>query len=133
VFFNDAISYKPDFASARIFHLELLIEGKRYNEALVEIVAILNNSYLNIWYIHYLNAKILYHMNEYAKALTILEGPCSNFNKNCFEQYMLMGDCYQALNKCTEAGKNYTEAGKLRRDDPDYKAKIIVHHEKCKQ
>jgi hypothetical protein len=133
VWFNDAISKKDDFASARIYHLEYLIESQQYKDALVEISAILNNSYLNIWYIHFLKAKILYKTNDFAGALFILNGTCGNFTKTSFEQFMLTGDCYLALNKCEEARTNYTEAGKLRRNDPDYSAKIKVLNEKCKQ
>jgi hypothetical protein len=69
-------------------------------------------------------------MKDDTFALAIITGTCSNFNKNSFEQYMLLGDCYQALNKCEEARKNYTEAGKLRRGNPDYNSKMKVHYEK---
>jgi hypothetical protein len=131
-YFNDAIRCKADFALARIFHLEILIENQQYKDVLNEITAIHNSSYLNIWYIYYLNAKVLYLMKDYPGALTLLTGTCSNFNKNCFEQLLLTGDIFQAQNNCVESKKNYSEAGQLRPDNPDYTSKLKEHYEKCK-
>jgi hypothetical protein len=132
-YFNDALRSKPDFALARIYHLEILIQNQQYKDVLNEITALFNNSYLNIWYIYYLNAKVLFLMKDNSGALSILNGSCSNFNKNSFEQFLLMGDIYLEMNKCEDARKNYQEAGKIRPDSQDFVEKMRTLNNKCTQ
>lgn len=130
-YFNDAIQIYPDFALARIYHIEVQIENKQFKQALSEIEAVLNMPDLKIWYIYFLKAKILFNMENYKGALAILQTNCDPLNSNNFEQYILLGDIYLALKDCEKAKESYNSAGDIDPDNEMYSKSMENYVKSC--
>lgn len=130
-YLNEAINIYPGFALARIYNIEIQIKNELYDNALNEIEAVLNISSLSIWYIYYLKAKILSLKGEHKAALEIVQTYCIPFNESNFNQYILLGDIYLALNDCENAKLNYQNAGDIEPNNDQYSRKMKEQIDKC--
>jgi len=130
-YLNDAIQSYPDFALARIYHIEIQVENEQYKQALSEIEAVLNMPSLKIWYIYFLKAKVLLSMENYQGALHIITTNCDPLNSKNFDQYILLGDIYLAMKDCEKAKENYQSAGTINPDNSDFSESMKKFVEKC--
>ena len=130
-FINDAIQIYPDFALARIYHIEIQLENQQFKQALSEIEAVLNMPRLKIWYIYFLKAKVLYSMENYSGAMHVVTTSCDPLNAKNFEQYILMGDIHLALKECAKAEESYKNAGDIDPDNAIYSQSMTKYVEQC--
>lgn len=130
-YINEAINIYPGFAIARIYNLKILINNKQYDLALNKIEDALKMPGLSIWYIYYFQSKVLYLQLDNQAALNILQTKCRPLNTYNFEQFIMLGDIYLALNDCVAAKENYQNAGDLEPDNKVYSAKMRMFISQC--
>jgi hypothetical protein len=131
-YISDAIELYPDFALARIYHIESQMENEQYKLALNEIEAVLNMPSLSIWYVYFLKARLLHAMGNFKGALHIINTYCEPLNSKSIDQYILLGDIYLALKNCEKAKESYRNAGDMNPNSDKYRMSMQKLNQECK-
>jgi len=122
IYFNRALATNPKFIMPKLFRIEFLTEDKDYATA-IELV----NSALEanpIWYFYFKKAILLEMSGKFEDAKAILLNDCIRLNSRNYDQYIVLGDIYMALNDLKSARENFMIAGDLNPNDNLYKKRM---------
>ncbi len=130
-YFNEALDIYPGFALANIYNVKILIDSKQFDLAGNKIESALELPELSVWYIYYLQSELLFSLQDYEGALTIIQTKCRPLNPYFFEQYIMLGDIFLKLNNCVAAKENYLKAGELQPSNRSYSSRMQMLISQC--
>lgn len=133
IFLSEAINIYPVFALANIYYLKILIDSKQFEQAQTKIEQVLEKPELSLWYIYYLQSKVLYLEYDYQGSLQVLQTKCRPLNPYNFEQYIMLGDIYLFQKNCAAAKENFQNAGNLQPNNKTYSIKMQMLISQCNQ
>lgn len=121
-FFKRAISSNPRFILPKLYQIEFLMDDKDYETALT----IVNEALLSspIWYFYYKKALLLGLTQKFADSKTLLLNNCLTLNPLNYDQYLVLGDVYNALGDAKSARESYMKAGSIKPYDKGYKERM---------
>jgi tetratricopeptide (TPR) repeat protein len=132
--FEEALRFNPDFISAGIIYIEILKDRRIYNDALNLIDYWLDNStVLNIWYLNYLKASMLFQESQYYLSKETLIHDCIPLNDNNFNQSILLGDIYIRESNCDSAYIHYKNAGEINSTSKVYNRRMQSYDSMCRR
>lgn len=110
IYFDKALTIAPDYISPRTYIIQIAIDDGNTERALELVDQALQSN--EIWYFYYLKGKSLYELERYDEARqTIMKAiDLNGFN---FDEYILLGDIFIALNDIENARLSYGNAGKI--------------------
>lgn len=111
IYFDRALEINPDYIKPRLFKIDRYYYNLKFENALYEVNQALE--YADYWIYNYYKALILYKQNNYQSSQELINNKCIQINKSNFDQYILLGDIYKALNDNTKAKEYYYKAGDL--------------------
>lgn len=122
IYFKKANSINPKFILPKLYQIEFLIEDKDYETSLT----LLNEALINnpIWYFYYKKAFLLGLTQKFNDAKTLLISNCLTLNPQNYEQYLVLGDVYNALGDAKAARESYMKAGSIKPYDTGYKNRM---------
>lgn len=127
-YFEKASNIYPQYIAPRKYKLEFLMDEKEYSSALQQVDYAL--TYSPIWYFYFMKASILLNLKNYEKAKEIIMDECIPLNTYNFDQYIILGDAFLALDDKENARKYYIEAGKLDPENKTYSQRMAKLKEK---
>ncbi len=127
-YFEKALNIYPQYIAPRKYKLEFLMDEKEYSSALEQVDYAL--TYSPIWYFYFMKASILLNLKNYEKAKEIIMDECFPLNTYNFDQYIILGDAFLALDDRENARKYYIEAGKLEPENKTYSKRMAKLKEK---
>lgn len=110
IYFDKALTIAPDYISPKTYIIQIAIDNDDTERALELVNQALQSN--DIWYFYYLKSESLYKLKRYDEARqTIMKAiDLNGFN---FDEYILLGDIYKALNDIENARLSYSNAGKI--------------------
>jgi len=124
IYFKRANLINPKFILPKLYQIEFLIEDKDYETALTLVnEALINNP---IWYFYYKKAVLLGLTGKYNDAKSLLINNCLPLNPLNYEQYLFLGDVFNALSDTKSAREYYMKAGNIKPNDSAYKNKMEI-------
>jgi tetratricopeptide (TPR) repeat protein len=122
IYFNRALAINPKFINPKLFRIEFLTEDKDYETALQLVNEALDAN--PIWYFYLKKAILLQLQAKNEEAKSILLSNCIPMNSFNYEQYIILGDIYLALNDVKNARESFMIAGNLNPNDKQYKKRM---------
>lgn len=122
IYFNRALAINPKFIMPKLFRIEFLIDDKDYETALGLVNEALDTN--PIWYFYLKKAMLLQLLGKNEDAKLILVNNCIALNSLNYDQYIVLGDIYLALNDVKSARENFMIAGNIKPNDKQYKKRM---------
>ncbi|HAQ17830.1 MAG TPA: hypothetical protein DCR40_01200 [Prolixibacteraceae bacterium] len=122
IYFNRALATNPKFIMPKLFRIEFLTEDKDYATAISLVNSALETN--PIWYFYFKKAILLQLSGKNDEAKAILLNDCIKMNSRNYDQYIVLGDIYLALNDIKSARENFMIAGDLNPNDNQYKKRM---------
>jgi len=122
IYFNRALAINPKFIMPKLFRIEFLIDDKDYETAIGLVNEALDTN--PIWYFYLKKAILLQLLGKNENAKSILVNNCIALNSLNYDQYIVLGDIYLALNDVKSARENFMIAGNIKPNDKQYKKRM---------
>jgi len=122
IYFKRSNSINPKFILPKLYQIEFLMEDKDYETSLSMVNEALTNN--PIWYFYYKKALLLALTGKFNESKQILTGNCLTLNPLNYEQYLVLGDVYNALGDAKSARESYMKAGNIKPNDNGYKSRM---------
>jgi tetratricopeptide (TPR) repeat protein len=126
IYINRALEVDPQLIEARLFKINNFIQKEDYSSAIQNVnVALQTNP---IWQFYYLRAFLLFKLEQYEDAKTLILQTCIDINSHNIDEYLLLGDIYKALGDIVSSKIYYIEAGKIDSENVEYIERIKNLH-----
>ncbi len=122
IYFNRALAINPKFIMPKLFRIEFLIDDKDYETAIGLVDEALDAN--PIWYFYLKKAILLQLLGKNEDAKSVLLNNCIAINALNYDQYIVLGDIYLALNDVKNARESFMIAGNINPNDKQYKKRM---------
>jgi hypothetical protein len=126
IYINRSLEVDPQLIDARLFKINNFIQKEDYSSAIQNVnIALQTNP---IWQFYYLRALLLFELEQYEDAKTLILQTCIDINSHNIDEYLLLGDIYKALGDNVSSKIYYIEAGKIDSENEEYLQRIKNLH-----
>lgn len=122
IYFNRALEINPKFIMPILVRIEFLIDEKNYETAITLIDKSLEIN--PVWYFYFKKAILLQLMEKNEEAKSIILNNCIPLNSLNYDEYIILGDLYMALNDVKSARESFMIAGNINPNNSQYKNRM---------